>query len=327
MSTATLQQTAQHFLVTLLEALRTLWHHVRTLWQRELHWLLLLLPLVLVLFGPVTWLSRYWFRPDHPLSFQPFIPFGALYLGWADRARIIEHYQAISEIWPITSNKRRGPIWLAVVGCLCMVVSYMMMLSPLAIWGFIFIVAGILLHLYGWLIFPVFLRPVLYLFAMTPLPGSMLAEWTSKLQNWCAQAAGLFLSYVNPATKVNGNFIFLGNYTAMVSGPCSGMGILFPVLALTLLLILQRKMKFMPALLLLVTAAAVSVIMNILRIIVMGLLGMRNPNWAESLHDANSWVFTAGAFYLTFAIANKMRPNVGRYVEEEDEDTATKESK
>jgi len=43
--------------------------------------------------------------------------------------------------------------------------------------------------------------------------------------------------------------------------------------------------------------------MNVLRIVAFGLIGTVNPVLAEELHDANSAVFTALAFYLTFLSA------------------------
>ena len=57
--------------------------------------------------------------------------------------------------------------------------------------------------------------------------------------------------------------------------------------------------------------------MNTLRIVVMGLVGVHNANWAQQLHDTNSWVFTALAFYLTFLIAGKIGPRKSRLLDEE----------
>jgi hypothetical protein len=44
--------------------------------------------------------------------------------------------------------------------------------------------------------------------------------------------------------------------------------------------------------------------MNVMRIVMMGMIGVYNPTLAQTLHDMNSIAFTALAFYLTFLSAN-----------------------
>jgi exosortase len=311
------------------KALASLPRLARVFWDEERHWLLVLIPLLAVLIyprvlpwppewqGPLAWFVGIWTLPDSALSFQPLVPLGAFALAWADREATVNMYRTMADLYPPTSKRRRGPIWLAVIGCVLMIAAYLMMLSPLAMIGFLLIAAGSLLHLYGWAVFQTLLRPLLFLFAMVPIPFSLLDAVTQRLQLGCAVAAGQALKLLYPSTRVNGNMILMDGYSAMVSGPCSGMGILMPVLVLTLWLGLFRKMKWGVIAVLLTAGFAISLLMNTLRIIVMGLVGVHNANWAQQMHDTNSWVFTALAFYLTFLIAGKIGPRKSRLLDEE----------
>jgi exosortase/archaeosortase family protein len=127
---------------------------------------------------------------------------------------------------------------------------------------------------------------------------------TQKLQLGCATVAGQILELFHPKVKVMGTFIELPGYALEVVGPCSGVSILFPVLAMTVWLAMVRRMQVVPGLLLLCIGAALSLIMNVLRIVMMGMIGVFNPTLAQTLHDMNSIAFTALAFYLTFLSAN-----------------------
>jgi exosortase len=285
---------------------------LRRLWRDERHWLFVVIPLIAAMLGPFRWLNDVWADPNGPLSFQPFVPLGIAYLFWAQRANIQQRLRERDVLAPVGSRRRYGTILVAALGCVLLVLSYLTMLTTLAILGMLLAFAGVLLCVYGPVAFPAFVRPLLFSLTMVPVPGTLIASGTAFLQRGCAIAAGQVLRRVYPSTKVYGNFIVMDRYTAQVSGPCSGVGILLPVLVLTFLLALLRRMKPGVTALLLAAGFGISIVMNTVRIVFMGLLGAYNSNWAESLHDTNSWIFTALAFYLTFLVAGRIGPRVRR---------------
>jgi exosortase len=298
-------QTARQVLTQIPPTLHRLWH-------AERHWLLVVIPLLLTLIGPAKWFKIAWEDPNGPLAFQPFVPLGVLYLFWANQD-VFQALQREREVTtPVGSRRRYGTILVAVIGCVFLFFSYLTMLTTLAMIGFIVTLAGLLLCLYGKIVFPAFVRPLVFLMTMVPFPGSLISQATAFLQLGCARVAGTALSLIYPSTRVYGNFIVMDHYTAQVSGPCSGVGILLPVMVLTLLLVLVRRVKIGIAALILAAGLVVSLVMNTVRIVFMGMIGSTNVHWAESLHDANSWIFTALAFYITFLIAGKIGPRRAR---------------
>jgi Transmembrane exosortase (Exosortase_EpsH). len=298
-------------------ALAALPEFARKFWSEERHWLLVLTPLFLLLYGPFQWFLRIWAVPHSPLAFQPLVPLGALALAWADRKAIQETYRAMADIYLPTNKRRRGTMLLAALGCVLMVMAYLMMLAPLAMIGFIVTVAGILLHLYGGTVFLTMLRPLLFLFTIVPLPSAGVDLLQKSFQAGSAAAATQVIKLIHPSTRVIGNRIILDNYSTTASGASSGLNTLLPTLVLALWLGLFRKMKVGVLAVLLTAAGAISLLLNSLRLALVGLIGVYNTAWAERLHDLSPWVITGLAFYLTYLLAERIGPRKSRLDEED----------
>ncbi|MBC8135353.1 MAG: exosortase/archaeosortase family protein [Fibrella sp.] len=276
--------------------------------QQEKHWFLLIIPLLLSLYGPVQWLAQQWTQSSDALGFQPLVPLGVAYLIWAERDSFSSTYRGLADIYPEGHKSRRGTPIVAYIGCLILFFSYITTIGMIAVVGFWVTVIGIVLNIYGFTLLRTLWRPFLFAVTMIPVPGSLVDMATSYLQRGCATVAGALLKLIYPQAHTIGNFISIGSYTAQVSGPCSGVGILLPVLVLTLFLALLRKIRWTITMILLGCAAGIALVMNTIRIVIMGAIGVQNPGLAENLHDANSWVFTALAFYLTFLLAGRIGP-------------------
>lgn len=274
------------------------------LWKTQRPWIALVLIALVLLYRPFTWFWEIWSAPDSPLSYQPLVPLGVLFLAWMDRGPVRAAYTELAYLFPANSPKRQGKIWPVLTGCFLMLVSYLMTLPPLAMLSFLLMVVGVIYYIYGPFILNALRKPLSYFLVMAPVPNVIVSMATQKLQLSCAAIAGQILAIFHPQVKVVGTFIKLPGYALEVIGPCSGVSILFPVAAMTIWLAMVRRMKILPSILLLCIGAALSLIMNILRIVMMGMVGVYNPTLAQTLHDMNSVAFTALAFYLTFLAAN-----------------------
>ncbi|MBC8104704.1 MAG: exosortase/archaeosortase family protein, partial [Cytophagales bacterium] len=277
---------------------------IRHLWKTQRQWLALGLLAVAILYRPFTWFWEIWTIPDSPLSYQPLVPLGVAWLAWMERDEVTARYGELTYLFPTDSPKRRGKLWPVLTGCFLMLVAYLMTIPPLAMLSFLLMTVGVIYYLYGPHILHALRRPLGYLLVMAPVPNVVVSMATQKLQLGCAAVAGQILHLVHPEAKVVGTFIQLPNYAMEVVGPCSGVSILFPVAAMTIWLALQRRMQLFPALLLLCIGGALSLVMNVLRIVMMGMIGVAHPDLAKTIHDMNSIAFTALAFYLTFLCAN-----------------------
>ncbi|MES2465026.1 MAG: exosortase/archaeosortase family protein [Armatimonadota bacterium] len=274
------------------------------LWKTQRPWIILFLMTVVLLYRPFTWFWEIWSTPDSPLSYQPLVPLGVAWLAWAERGQVKALYAELAYLFPVSSPKRRGKLWPVISGCILMLVAYLMTVPPLAMISFLLMVVGVIYYIYGPYILTALRKPLSFLLVMAPVPNVIVSMATQKLQLGCATVAGQILTLFRPEVKVVGTFIELKGYALEVVGPCSGVSILFPVLAMTIWLAMLRRMRILPGLILLCAGAALSLIMNVLRIVMMGIIGVYNPTLAQTLHDMNSIAFTALAFYLTFLVAN-----------------------
>ena len=273
-------------------------------WKTQRPWIALGAIALVLLYIPVTWFWEIWSAPDSPLSYQPLVPLGVVWLAWMEREPVKALYTELAHLFPISSPKRHGKLWPVLTGCFLMLVSYLMTLPPLAMLSFLLMVVGVIYYVYGPYVLNALRKPLSYFLVMAPVPNVIVSMATQQLQLGCATVAGQILALFHPQVKVVGTFIELPGYALEVVGPCSGVSILFPVAAMTIWLAMVRRMRLLPSLLLLCIGAALSLIMNVLRIVMMGMIGVYNPTLAQTIHDMNSIAFTALAFYLTFLAAN-----------------------
>ena len=269
-------------------------------------WLWIAAPLVLIMAYAyhLTWWT--WFGLDQTLCFQPFVPFAVAYSIYLNREEIAYQYQVLIAPLDADSPKRHGNMSLAILGCLMIVASAISSLTMLSVVGFVLCVLGVIYQLFGFRIFRVIWQPLLYLMFMIPPPVSTLGILTQRLQIDSTIVAGQIISVFNPGVHVQGVFILLPNFALEVTGPCSGLSIVFPVFVLTAFLALFKHMHLSWAGILLIASVLIAITMNVLRIVVMGLVGGMNPDLATTLHDSNSLVFAGLSFYLTFLVAGAM---------------------
>ncbi|MBC8141735.1 MAG: exosortase/archaeosortase family protein [Armatimonadetes bacterium] len=276
--------------------------------QAEKHWLLVLIPLLLAMIAPLGWLIGTWWERGDTLGFQSLIPIGVAYLIYAERSSLAQTYHGLAEVYPEGHRMRRGTPVVAYLGCAVLFLSYVTTSEIIAVFGFWTVVIGVILYIYGFTILRGLWRPLLFAATMIPVPDRILNLVTVYLERGCAVVAGTILHLVYPQSSSFGNFITIGSYTALVSGPAGGVGILLATLVLTLFLCLLRCIRWTISLILLGSAALIAIITNTVRVVAMGLIGGVNPGLADIVHDAGSIFFIPIAFYLTYLLAERIGP-------------------
>lgn len=247
------------------------------------------------------------------------VPIGVAYLIYAERSSLSQTYHGLAEVYPDGHRMRSGTPLVAYLGCVVLFLSYVATSEMIAVLGFWTVVVGIVLYVYGSTILRGLWRPLLFAATMIPVPAPLLNLATAYLQRGCATVAGAVLHLIYPQASTYGNVISIGSYTAQVSGSSSGIGILLAVCVLTLFLCLLRKIRWTITLILLVSAALISLLTNTLRIVMIGIIGGNNSGLAEGLHDASSLFFIPIAFYLTYLLAGRIGPRQSITYDEYDE--------
>jgi exosortase len=261
----------------------------------RLPWVLLAVAIVVALWFPfkLGW-DKMWHDPAHPEGYEPIVPLAAAALAWFRRDHLKLMWQE--------ANKREGPIWLLAIGCLLLVISHVSRMQTSSMVAVICIVAGTVLRLYGPAVTRAARGPLLFLLFLLPLPNSIIDQSTQTLQLNSTQAAANVIDMFGYHPTVEGTTIKLPKYEVRVTRACSGVSILAPLVVMTVWLLLIFESTIVQRILLLTSCVLLALVMNIARISAMGLIGVHSPKLADTLHDANGWLFTLIAFALNFAL-------------------------
>ncbi|MGB3314421.1 MAG: VPLPA-CTERM-specific exosortase XrtD, partial [Albidovulum sp.] len=166
-------------------------------------------------------------------------------------------------------------------------------------------VGGVVLTIFGWDRGRQHQLPVIHLVFMLPLPQILYWKLTIFLQ-WVSSALGVwFVSLMGVAVYLEGNVIDLGVYKLQVAEACSGLRYLFPILSFSYLFAILYRGPLWHKIVLLISAAPLTVLMNSIRIGVIGVLVDRyGIEQAEGfLHFFEGWVIFLICILILFAMA------------------------
>ena len=184
-----------------------------------------------------------------------------------------------------------GPVLVAVsIGML--LVGEMVALFLLIQLGFLFGVIGLVLSLGGVSLLRVTILPIALLVFAIPLPYFVDAQLSWRLQLVSSQLGVEFLRLVGTSVYLEGNVIDLGAYKLQVVDACSGLRYLYPLLSIGFLMAYMYRAPLWQRGVLFLSAVPITVLMNSLRIAVVGLLVERwGTEMAEGfLHYFEGWI-------------------------------------
>jgi exosortase len=209
----------------------------------------------------VALVSQWWHDPDYSHGF--FVPFLALWILWDRRAKL----QKV----PPQPNWWGVPIVLAAMGAL--------ILGSLGAENFVsrvsilILIAGLVIHFYGWSYFRIILLPWLVLFLMIPLPAIIANRIVLPLQFLCSGLATGLMDLFNIPVYREGNVIHLPSITLEVAEACSGIRSLFAMITLVVAYSYLLEQKTWKRVVLVISAVPIAVLANSVRIMASGVLG------------------------------------------------------
>jgi exosortase D (VPLPA-CTERM-specific) len=244
--------------------------------------------------GLLELVTRWTLQEEYSHGFL--IPAVVAWMLWARREAIVASLGRPSWIGLLV-------ILLAAVMLIVGELSAFFLLSQL---GFVLTVFGIVLSLGGYPLLKVVFIPILFLVFAIPLPYFIDSELSWRLQLISSELGVYFMRLFGGSVYLTGNVIDLGNYKLQVAEACSGLRYLYPLLSLGFLAayffhapLWQRAFVFL-------SAIPITVVMNSLRIAVVGVLVERwGTEQAEGLlHFFEGWViFVACTAILAAEIA------------------------
>jgi exosortase D (VPLPA-CTERM-specific) len=181
-------------------------------------------------------------------------------------------------------------------------------------YGFIACVAGLLLAAQGTRGWMRTIVPAVYLIFMIPLPNFMYWLLSVKLQLFSSQIGVDVISALGIPVYLDGNIIDLGNYKLQVAEACSGLRYLFPLTSFSFLFAALYRGPFWHRLLIFLSAAPITVLMNSFRIAAIGVLVDRyGIEQAEGfLHAFEGWIIFIACVAILYGEAALLQRLRGR---------------
>lgn len=221
-----------------------------------------------------------WFSAGSVLTYQAFIPLGALALAWNRRQELRKIITELALLFPDPEHpKRRGNEWLAVFGALVILLGVIISLPVVGLIGLLLLVIGIVFCIWGPFVLRGLAAPISYLvlsFIPPPVQG-LVGPISSNFHFRSVAFAGYILRAMGRKPTILGPTLTLNGQSPLyVPSSFSGMGLLLGALAFTILVILWNRLKIGPAFLLLFTSVALALAANMLRVLM--LVSLQNPS-------------------------------------------------
>lgn len=271
-----------------------------------LPWLALLILSAL----PIYWLGldsllRAWMTPEY--SHGPLIPLISLYL-------FLRELRNAPPREPGTPVDRRPGIAVLLFAMAFGIFGNLVRIPDLVAYAFIIWVMGVVLVGFGWRVGRSHWAPVLHLIFMLPLPQFMYWQVTIVLQLISSEIGVWIVRMMGIPVFLEGNVIDLGVYKLQVAEACSGLRYLFPILSFSYLTAILYRGPFWHKALIFLMAAPLAVLMNSIRIGIIGVLvDSYGISQAEGfLHIFQGWVIFGlciAILFLTAMALQRTLPN------------------
>jgi exosortase len=181
---------------------------------------------------------------------------------------------------------------------------------------------GLVLLLFGPRVFGFTILPIAYLGFAVTISERVMIEITFRLQLLAARGSWILLNMLGIDTDIEGNVlnVFQSSTGEMhplnVAEACSGMRMVIAFIALAGAMALFSVTRWWKRVALVLLAVPVAVLMNVIRVAVLGLLTLVDPDLASG--DAHMLIGTVllvpafGLFLLGGWIINKVEPEEAR---------------
>lgn len=170
--------------------------------------------------------------------------------------------------------------------------------------AFVLTIAALMLAMGGWTALRWSWQPILFLAFMAPLPFRVQNALGGSLQSVATKISTFALQTVGIGAISEGNVILVGDVKIGIVEACSGLGMLVTFFALaTGLVFVYRSMETWLKWLIVISAAPVAVLANVIRITITGYLySIAKNDWAKIVfHDIAGWLMMPLAIGILFA--------------------------
>jgi exosortase len=220
-----------------------------------------------------------WNKDHSPFGYGYLVPPTVAYLLWCKR-KAVKTAQVRAGAWPILAV-----IVLAIVAEMVGILSVFNLLQSVA---FMALILAVPYYLWGREVFAKIWGPLAFTATMIPWPDQLTSMILLPSQTLSTKLAAAMLGIVGTSPQVDGTMVVLNNYHFEVAKACSGLTILFPVVAIAILNCMMVDAALWRKALVLVVSVPISLFANALRIAIIGVIGNAGGEaLAGRLHDSS----------------------------------------
>lgn len=244
-------------------------------------------------------LAEAWSKPE--FSHGPVIPCLSFYLFLKELKALPPPTGPVTDRWPGVAVIAAS-LLLALLGNLAEI-------DHIVFYALIVWTGGLILTGFGWRRGLTFWPSVLHLVFMLPLPQFLYWKVSTTLQLASSEIGVRLVQAAGVPVYLDGNIIDLGVYMLQVAEACSGLRYLFPIMSFTYVFAVLYRGPLWHKLALLLAAIPIAVLMNAVRIGIIGILVDRyGIDQAEGfLHLFEGWVVFLSCLALLFLMAKAMQ--------------------
>lgn len=252
----------------------------------------------LLYYGVLARLAQDWWT-DSNFSHGVFVPLFSLFVLWQDRRRLASIPLKPSWLGLVVMA---GALSLLIVGVLG--AEFFLSRS-----SFVFLLAGLVIHFFGWGHFRAVLFPWVFLFLMIPIPAIIFNQVTFPLQLLASQISTAMLSFLGVPVLREGNIIQLPAMSLEVAEACSGIRSLLSLGTLAIIYGYFLETKISRRVIMLIAAVPIAVLANAFRVMGTGLVAQYwDPQKAEGFfHEFSGWVIFMVSLAMLFLLHRALR--------------------
>ncbi|HHT9120100.1 MAG TPA: exosortase/archaeosortase family protein [Candidatus Hypogeohydataceae bacterium YC41] len=247
------------------------------------------------------WMIVRWLKADSYYSHGFIIPFISAYLIWKDRSYIQDKGQSDSWGTNLGLVLLTGGAGLHCAGVLFKI----LFLSGISL---VILLLGMVFYIYGSEVGRKLLFPVLFLFAMVPLPLSLIADLSLKLKLFVAGLATWTVSLMGIVALREGSFIHFSNDSIIVGDVCSGLRSIIALLAFGALFAYVSDLSRTMRAVLFLSSVPIALLSNSVRVVAVCLIANQ---WGSKVatgrvHDLTGILIFIVAFILFFSLEKQL---------------------
>lgn len=240
------------------------------------------------------WMWDRWFVRDSYYSHGILVPIVSAYLLWQLRNEI-KIIEPVSSPWGIR---------LTVLGIFIHIISSVLRIYFTSGFSLIIVLAGLILHFFGYKVLRKMLFPLGFLFFMVPLPLVIITNLSFKLKIFAAKIAAILLNQMGLPAFQDGSIIKMRHTYVIVDDVCSGLRSLVSLTALGSVFAYWMKSAMFKRVLLFLSTIPIAIITNVCRILILSMVSeIWGAKYAKGLfHDITGYMVFVLAFIMLYAV-------------------------